>query len=578
MSGDMLRFVLQALAILVLGSTLAAAAAPAPLAPREVAVAEPQGEDPVPLHPFVRSWIDEDGTLKVDQVEARFDKLPWTQRRAEQSDRLEGRALWLEFDARIADQDEWFAEVGAAGIDRVQLFYRDKNGAWVTQEAGDVEPISTWPVPGRYPTFELANAQQGTVRYWIRIEHTRLDFAAPLTLYRERTLLQKRDREQFLLGAYFGVAALLALAALASGIAFRDRAFLAFAAYIVVVGASQLARAGLGAEHVWPDWPYWNDFAVVAWPGLPLAAALWFLRVVSEPARLSRGLDLGVWALVAALLLAVAVDAVAQSRPTMMLVLTFSGLALAAVLAMVVWGWLDGRDPALRLIAYGFLPVVAMALFPFARAFALLPVSLLTRYAVFFGTALQMPIIYYALQVRSVRRREGEVRAAALSHTDALTGLPHRGTLVDRLDSSIVRARNQKVQLALLGLRIANLNAIAEEFGREAVDKALVVAASHLRRCIHDIEMAARVGEGEFAVLMEGPIDGPMAMSRAQQLVASGLRQTEALPSALTLKFHVTVALIPHESLDGGTTLQWVLDGLNLFEKDARKLIRPLNF
>ncbi|MCG2591754.1 diguanylate cyclase [Ramlibacter sp. XY19] len=537
-----------------------------------------RGADPVPLHPYSRSWIDETGVRRIDEVEASAASLPWKRRKMEQADRIEGRALWIEFEVMVGEPDQWFVEVGGAGIDRVELYYRNAAGAWVTQKSGDDQPISSWPVPGRYPTFALAQGMGRPVRYWMRVEHSRLDFAAPLTVYRERTLLAKRDREQFLLGAYFGLAALLAIASVVSGLVYRDRAFLAFAAYITLVGCSQLARAGLGAEHVWPDWPYWNDLAVLAWPGLPVAAALWFIRMVTEPARLSHALDAAVIGLVAAVLLGVAADAILQARNTMVLVLALSGLSLAAVVAMVVWGWVDGRDPDLRWIAYGFLPVVVLALFPLARGFNLIPVSVMTRFAVFFGTALQMPILYYALQRRSARRRESQLRAAALSHTDALTGLPHRGTFLERLETALARARNSKQPLALMGVRIANLQAIAEEFGRDAVEKALVVAASQLRRCITDIEMVARVGENEFALLMEGPLDGPTVTSRAQQVVASGLRQTEALPAALTLKFHVTAALLPHGELDGVATLQWVLDALDQFAADARKLIKPLNF
>ena len=560
---------------LALAALGAAAPEPAP-APLPPAVAH--GAEPIPLYPFARSWIDHQAGRRIDDVEASAATLPWVRRRVEQANRIDGKALWIQFDVTTGEPDQWFLEVASAGVDRVQLFYRNAAGAWVVQESGDNQPISSWPVPGRYPTFALAQNEPRPVRYWLRVENTRLDFAAPLTIYRERTLLAKRDREQFLLGAYFGLAALLAIASVVSGIVFRDRAFLAFGAYITLVGCSQLARAGLGAEHVWPDWPYWNDLAALAWPGLPVAAALWFVRMVTEPARLSRGLDAAVFGLVAAVLLAVAADALLQSRNTMVLVLALSGLSLAALVAMVVWGWVDGRDPDLRWIAYGFLPVVLLALFPLARAFNLIPISLLTRYAVFFGTALQMPILYYALQRRSVRRREGQLRAAALSHTDPLTGLAHRPTLLERLETALARARNHTQHFALLGVRVANMAAIAEEFGRDAVEKALVVAASQLRRCVTDIDMAARVGEYEFALLIEGPIDGPLAMSRAQQVVASGLRQTEALPAALTLKFHVTVALLPHGDLDGVATLQWVQDALDQFPADARKLIRPLNF
>ena len=34
-------------------------------------------------------------------------------------------------------------------------------------------------MPGRYPTFALAQNEPRVVRYWMRVENTRLDFAAP---------------------------------------------------------------------------------------------------------------------------------------------------------------------------------------------------------------------------------------------------------------------------------------------------------------------------------------------------------------------------------------------------------------
>jgi diguanylate cyclase (GGDEF)-like protein len=189
-----------------------------------------------------------------------------------------------------------------------------------------------------------------------------------------------------------------------------------------------------------------------------------------------------------------------------------------------------------------------------------------------------MPILYYALHVRLMARRESQLRASALSRTDALTGLPHRQGLLERLDSSLAHARGQKQNCALLGVRISNLEAITDEFGRDAAEKALVVAASHLRRISVDFDMAARVGDREFAVLLEAPVTPALVTSRAQQVVASGLRQIDALPAALTLKFHVTVAILPQPQLDGAGSLQWALDGLDQIGPDARKLIKPLNF
>lgn len=537
-----------------------------------------QGDEPVPLHPHSRSWIEPEAVRTIADIAAAEDSLPWQARKPGQVDRIDGKALWIRFDVRVPQKDRWFLEVGAAGIDRVQLFHQDAAGRWVGEEAGDRRPTATWPYPGRYPTFALAPDSLQPKPYWLRIENSRLDFAAPLTLYPERTLLANRDREQFLLGTYFGIAALLALASLAGGLVYHDRAFLAYSLYVTVVGASQLARAGIGAEHVWPGWPYWNDLAVFSWPGLPIAASLWFVRRVTEPVRLARSLDTAVWGLVAAVLLTVLADAILRSRASMTAVLVLSGLSLAAIAGMLLWGWLDGRDPDLRWIALAFLPVVVLALFPLARAFNLIPVSTLTRNAIFFGTVLQMPLLYYVLQVRGLRRRESQVRAATLSQADPLTGLPHRRAMLDRLENSLARARSHRHRFAVLAVRVANLPQIADESGRDAADKALVVATSHLKRVSTDMDMAARVGDNAFVLLLEGVIDGPAAVSRAQQVVASGLRPSPALPPAVTLKFQVAVALLPTEELDGPSSLQWLVDGLEQIDREGRKAIRALNF
>jgi diguanylate cyclase (GGDEF)-like protein len=491
---------------------------------------------------------------------------------------VHGGALWILFEAAAPAGERWYLEVSAPFHQQVQLFHRDAAGRWVVQEAGTASSVADWAVPGRLPTFRLASNEQRAMRYWLRVQDDRSDFVAPLMLMREDTLQQMREREQFVFGAYFGLTALVAVAALANGLAFRDKAFLAFAFYIALLGAGQLGRAGIGAQHLWPEWQVWNETVLALWPGAATAAALWFVKVVTEPARLSRALDLGVWALIAALLGATAIHVVIGSWSSMALVLALTGLSLIAVLSMVVWGWLDGRDRYLGLVALGFAPVLLLATFPLARSFGLLPTNLLTRFGLFFGAALELPILYYALNLRLMARREADLRAGALSRTDALTGLPHRRALIERLDSSLAHARGQKQHCALLGVRISNLEAIAEEFGREAAEKSLVVAASHLRRAIVDFDMAARVGEREFAVLLEAPVTPETVTSRAQQVVASGLRQIEALPAALTLKFHVTAAMLPVPDLDGEGTLQWVIDGLDQMNHDERKLIRPLNF
>lgn len=518
-------------------------------------------------------WIDESGGKSVEQIETA--DLPWRVRRRE-NQRAPAGALWIMFEAVVPAGQPWFLEIASAVNDNIQLYYRDSAGRWVQQQAGMGVPVANWAVPGRLPTYALSTDAGRPVRYWLRVDDSHGDFAAPLELLRQDRLSATRERDEFVLGAFFGLLALVAFASVVNGIAFRDRASGVFGLCVVLLVLGQLGRSGLGGQYFWSESATWNDAVRELWPGAGVAAGLWLAKILTDPARLSRWLDLGVWALIAALLGATAVNMVVDNFPSLALVLALTGLALVAVLSMVLWGWLGGRDSHLRLVAIAFLPVVVLAVFPLARDLGLIPASALTRFGLYLGALIAVPLLYYAVNLRLMARREAELRASALVRADPLTGLPHRQALAERLDSSLSHARAQRHSCALLCIRLSNLDAIGEEFGRDAIDKALVVTASHLRRLSVGYDMAARVGPREFGLLLEAPATRESAMSRAQHLVASGLREVPALPG-VTLRYHVIVALLPRPQLDGASSVQWALDGLDSITAETRKKIRALD-
>ena len=523
-------------------------------------------------------WIDPTGAATIDQV-ATDETAVWTVRMPAAQYNIDGKALWVRFDVRQQNPaSHWFLELASSGLDRVQLFHRGADGQWHMQEAGDSRPVSAWPLPGRFPTFEVTGHSRDVTRFWLRVEHTRVNFATPIALASQATVTASREREQFLLGAYFGLAALITLVAAANAAVFRDRVFAAYAVYVLALGIGQLAYLGVGAQHVWTNWLTWNFHATFVLPGISSAVGLWFVRMVTEPARFSRRLDLAVWALIGLLLAAVALDTVMQSRPTFGAVMLLTVAALALIMVLIGMVWAQGDDPAIRVIALGFLPVAVMALFPLARGLNLIPTSGLTRYGLTIGAALEMPILFYALSLRGTLRREAQVRAAALSRTDPLTGLAHARTLVARLEGALARSRSQAHRCALLTVRLSNHEAIAAQHGKEAGDRALVLAASRLRRCVADVDMAARVGEHQFALLLEGPTTDVVAQDCATRVVASGLRESEALPAGVTLRFHVAVAMLPDDRRDAAGSLQWLLALVNDMAQDQRKSIRTANF
>jgi two-component system, sensor histidine kinase LadS len=525
-----------------------------------------------------RFWIDPTAFRTPDQVEATSSTLPWAVLQANRRYDLDEKALWVQFDATSHASGHYVLEVGSSTVAKAQLFYRGGDGNWVQQQAGSDFAVSDWPLPGRYPTFELSTEHDRPVRYWLRLEQDHVEFTAPLRIYRASWLLPVRERVQFLFGAYFGLIALVALGSVANAIVHRDRNFAVFSLYVAALGVGQLAAFGLGEEHLWDGWPKWNETAMFLLPGISSAVGLWFARNVTEPARFSRALDLAVWSLIAAVLSAAALDTLLASPNSFRLVMLVMIVGMAVIGGLLLLALTHAEDPHIGLIATGFVPILVMGVLTALAGLNILPPSALTREGLPLGAAIGVPLLFYALSLRTSHRREAQLRAASLVRHDVLTGIAHERTLLNRLQGAIERARDLKQQCALMVLRISNFEALTAEFGRETADRALVVAASLLRRAATDIDLEARVGDQDFALLVEGPTTAENAMNRAQELVARGLRSSTALPATAVLKFHVAVALLPEAARDAAASLQWLLDAVETMPPDSRKLIRPMNF
>lgn len=562
----------------LLAATARGDAIPDAPAPRSTAIVLDAAQGSIPLAGKADAWIEQGRDGTIGEIAAAGDALGWKPLDGSHQYRLDGGALWVRFDVERTDSRRWYVAVGLSGTDQAQLFHRNPQGTWDVQEAGDTRPVSQWPLPGRVPTFELQAHRDGPERFYLRVVHDRVDFAAPVTLYSQGRLLAVREREQLLFGAYFGLSVLLVLVSAFNWVGYRDRLFGVYAAYLLCFTAGQAAYVGVGAQHLWNDWLAWNAESTFMLPALAAPAGLWFVHAVTEPARFSHALHRLVQVLIVVLVAMALLDPLLPTRALLGLRLGLTGLSMPLVALLIGLVWRKGDDPDIRIIALGFVPVLVMALFPIARGLNLLPNSLFTRYGLSMGGAMEMPILFYALSRRGSRRREGQLRASALPRTDALTGLADRRSLLQRMDAALARARQQKHPCALLVAKVANLDAIATDHGRDMLDRALVVMASHLRRAGSDVDTAARVGEREFALLLEGPTTAETATSRAQQLVASGLRPSSALPQDLTLRVMVVIAVLPDQHPDAESTLRWALDALASVRPDSRKQIRPLNF
>ena len=128
---------------------------------------------------------------------------------------------------------------------------------------------------------------------------------------------------------------------------------------------------------------------------------------------------------------------------------------------------------------------------------------------------------------------EDQVRQLAFH--DALTGLPNRRLLTDRLSPALLASKRNCKYLALMFLDLDNFKPLNDRFGHEVGDLLLIEVASRLKACVREIDTVARFGGDEFVVVLS-ELSADAAQSRSQALaVAEKIRATLAYPYELTV-------------------------------------------
>lgn len=146
-------------------------------------------------------------------------------------------------------------------------------------------------------------------------------------------------------------------------------------------------------------------------------------------------------------------------------------------------------------------------------------------------------ITHYVATLHDITlRKASEEQIHTLAFYDALTQLPNRRLLNDRLSQTIVMSRRTGLYGALMFIDLDNFKPLNDTYGHGVGDLLLIEVARRIEKCVRETDTVARFGGDEFVVLLS-ELNEERAESEAQAgFIAEKIRVSLGEPYRLTIQ------------------------------------------
>ena len=131
----------------------------------------------------------------------------------------------------------------------------------------------------------------------------------------------------------------------------------------------------------------------------------------------------------------------------------------------------------------------------------------------------QVETLEQAVDARTEGLETANKQLRHLATHDALTGLPNRVLMDDRLSQSIVLADRQGQSFAVLLLDLDRFKLVNDSLGHRAGDELLKEVAQRLRSVVRDVDTVARMGGDEFVLIVTPSPERDAAQQVANRII-----------------------------------------------------------
>jgi len=153
-------------------------------------------------------------------------------------------------------------------------------------------------------------------------------------------------------------------------------------------------------------------------------------------------------------------------------------------------------------------------------------------------------------------RKAAEERSRFLAYHDALTGLPHRTLLLDRLDTALASARRRNESVALLFLDLDRFKNINDTFGHSFGDAVLIEVSRRLKQCSREQDTVGRLSGDEFLIILNDVKGAANAAISAERIIEAMNASFSIEGHSLSVDCSIGISMYPDHGADGETLIK----------------------
>ncbi len=167
-------------------------------------------------------------------------------------------------------------------------------------------------------------------------------------------------------------------------------------------------------------------------------------------------------------------------------------------------------------------------------------------------------------------RKTAEEQVKFLAYYDALTGMPNRTLLMDRLENALAGARRRDENVAVLFMDLDRFKIINDSLGHAVGDMLLNEVGARLRGCVREQDTVARVGGDEFVVVLNAVKD-TIEIAAAAARIVHAMTDTIVVGShSLTTSCSLGISTFPQNSCDAGTLIKYADQAMYCAKENGR--------